>query len=422
MPTIIAICPYCREGGVRAPESAVGVSATCPRCRSNFTVVPSEGAPGWSTSLPSSPAQSTVPSPEPYPGSAETLSNAETSSSAAWGHADTTEPSPVLRERHSRSRPSSSTLPPSSSLTSASPQAEEGDSGRAPVETAFVFALISAILVGPAALATQLPYGRFVSLAVAAIGAFTGLLTLGAEGRARWLGAAGSGLHFLLILLVLLAPEWFRLDPQGAYRQPGFSGPVMLDHATQRRTPLEPQQWLDAAQVSWEYQDLRVTVTNAAIAPVELRGPQSTRRKTQEAYLHLTVQVTHVGMERLIDLSQWAVGEASGVTLREPSGKALAVAQWPPGWSVERGRPSRRLMPGLASHVHLLFAAPTASAGPLQLELAGAALGWPEETIRFRISPQNSLSPLGGLPASGGVIAPLPQPPGGGFAFPPAGR
>jgi len=422
MPTIIAICPYCREGGVRAPESAVGASATCPRCRSNFTVVPSEGAPGWSTTLPPSPAQSTAPAPEPSPASVETPSNAETRGSAAWGHADTTEPSPVLGEYRSRSRPSSSLLPPPDSLPSASPPAEEEDPGRAPVEPAFVLALTSAILVGPAALATQLPYGRFASLAVAAIGAFIGLLTLGAEGRARWLGAAGSGLHSLLILLVLLAPEWFRLDPQGTYRQAGFSGPVMLDHATQRRTPLEPQQWLDAAQVSWEYRDLRVTVTNAALGPAELRGPQSTRRKTQEAYLHLSLQVTHVGMERLIDLSQWAVGEASGMTLRESSGKVLSLAQWPPGWSVERGRPSRRLMPGLASHVDFVFAAPTASSGSLQLELAGAALGWPEETIRFRLSPRNSLSPSGGLAPSGGAVPPLPQPPGGGFAFPPAGR
>lgn len=412
MPTIIAICPYCREGGVRAPESAVGSSATCPRCRSNFTVIPSEGVPGWSTTLPPSPATSTAPFPE------QSSSSAETRSSAVWGQADSTEPSPVLGEHRSHSRSSSPTLAPVDRLPSAPSPSNEEDSGHPPVETAFLFAIISAILVGPAALATQLPYGRFVSLAVAATGAIIGLLTLGAEGRTRWLGAVGGGLHSLLILLVLLAPEWFRLEPQGAYRQTGFSRPVMLDHATQRRTPLEPLQWLDAVQVSWEYQDLRVTVTNVAIGPVELWGPQSTRKKTQEAYLHLSLQVTHVGMERLIDLSQWAVGETVGITVRESSGKVLSPVQWPSGWSVERGQPSRRLMPGLASHVHFVYTAPTSPAGgPLQLELAGAALGWPEETIRFRLSPRNSVTP-----SSGGVAAPLPQPPGGGFAFPPTGK
>src|SRR5262245_14877579 len=40
---ILAICPYCHEGKVRAPNSAVGLSADCPRCHNCFTLVPSTG-------------------------------------------------------------------------------------------------------------------------------------------------------------------------------------------------------------------------------------------------------------------------------------------------------------------------------------------------------------------------------------------
>ena len=38
---IIAVCPYCQIGRVRAPERAVGATANCPRCHSSFTVVDS---------------------------------------------------------------------------------------------------------------------------------------------------------------------------------------------------------------------------------------------------------------------------------------------------------------------------------------------------------------------------------------------
>ena len=80
MSTIVAVCPYCRAGGVKAPASAVGSSANCPRCGSSFTVMPSEGVPGWATKSPSG----TVAAPPA----------AETQPSAALP--DVTEPSPVV--------------------------------------------------------------------------------------------------------------------------------------------------------------------------------------------------------------------------------------------------------------------------------------------------------------------------------------
>jgi len=41
---ILAICPYCREGKVRAPDRAVGLSATCPKCFNCFTIIASKDA------------------------------------------------------------------------------------------------------------------------------------------------------------------------------------------------------------------------------------------------------------------------------------------------------------------------------------------------------------------------------------------
>jgi len=38
---IVARCPFCGKGSVRAPERAIGLSATCPRCHSCFTIADS---------------------------------------------------------------------------------------------------------------------------------------------------------------------------------------------------------------------------------------------------------------------------------------------------------------------------------------------------------------------------------------------
>src|SRR5689334_13075142 len=85
MATIISICPYCGIGGVRAPQASIGASATCPKCKSSFTVMPSDGLPGWAKEPP-------PPAAEPPPSS----STQETKPAAAIGTADVTEPSPIL--------------------------------------------------------------------------------------------------------------------------------------------------------------------------------------------------------------------------------------------------------------------------------------------------------------------------------------
>src|SRR5206468_2769689 len=81
---IVATCPYCRAGGVRAPDHAAGLSATCPKCKSSFTIIPDVGLPGWSKG--DSPS---IPPPAAPPRPVE-----ETGPHAAAD--DVTEPSPVL--------------------------------------------------------------------------------------------------------------------------------------------------------------------------------------------------------------------------------------------------------------------------------------------------------------------------------------
>src|SRR5215468_10889036 len=44
----LAVCPYCRKGQIRAPEHMIGLSATCPRCHSCFTLAPASQLPSIS--------------------------------------------------------------------------------------------------------------------------------------------------------------------------------------------------------------------------------------------------------------------------------------------------------------------------------------------------------------------------------------
>ena len=39
---ILAVCPYCGKGKVRAPNGSEGLCATCPSCRNSFTIIVSE--------------------------------------------------------------------------------------------------------------------------------------------------------------------------------------------------------------------------------------------------------------------------------------------------------------------------------------------------------------------------------------------
>src|SRR5258707_15159474 len=65
MATIVALCPYCQRGGVRAPERIIGSVATCPNCGSQFTVVPKEDAPAAASETRPFPAASAVTEESP---------------------------------------------------------------------------------------------------------------------------------------------------------------------------------------------------------------------------------------------------------------------------------------------------------------------------------------------------------------------
>ncbi len=369
MPTIVSICPYCRAGGVRAPQSNIGASATCPSCKSSFTVMPSDGLPGWAKEA------STPPSP-PVPVKAPAVE--ETRPAAAMGLADVTEPSPVLQADE---------LPAPTKRTSP-PPVTEMEEPSAPADMGLVMALGALILVGVAVVATQFPYGRIIAAVIALLGVIGGLIGLAAEGRARLAGGLAIGLHGLILLVVVALPSWLNLDPWRGPPEPDVPlGPVALEHGSGRGSrPVEAVEWLDAARFSWEYRDVRVTVRSAHLGPVELIGPGGAKRTPKAQYLHLRLRVVNSGVERDIPLSGWATGRnVDAIRVVDPKGTVLKPAAFvEANWQPERGKPSERLFPDQSSEVTLILAAPPGKVEWLRVELPGAAVGL-NEAIRFQI-------------------------------------
>lgn len=344
MLTFITICPYCHAGGVRAPATAAGASATCPKCRSNFTLFPPE---------------------DPPPRSPTPVAVTETRLTAAFP--DTTEPSPVLT---AEPRPAV-TRPPA-----------------APVATdwGLVLALAALILVGPAVLAAQLPFGRLIALTVAAVGFGCGALCLGAEGKARPVGGAAAALHALCAAAVLLLPSWLGLAPwrdqADALEQPP-GPPVAVEIGTGTVAPLAPADWIDAETHTWRWRDASVRV-RATVGPTELVGPSGKKRTTSDSHLHLTVKLIHTGNREPIPLSGWAVGDTSAARVTDPDGKPLAPVAFPAGWAAGRGPAADRLIPTGSQEVRFVFPAPPARTEFVRLRLAGSGVGAPEE-MRFKI-------------------------------------
>ncbi|MBX9579717.1 MAG: hypothetical protein K2X87_05355 [Gemmataceae bacterium] len=362
---IVAMCPYCRAGGVRAPESAIGQSATCPSCKSNFTVVPSDDPAAKAAANPAPPPPAPVWSIERAPDKPAPPRPAVEETREHSSPVDVTEPSPVLPAE--RPDPAPRPLIPSYALPVPA------------LDTGYAFALGAATLFGVGMLAAQvLPFGRAVGLGVCGVGAVGGLLCLGAEGRTRLVAAAAAVLNLAAVLLLLFAPTWLALDPWRGGEADAPTGPVAVGHGTRLTAPAD---WVEADRASWGYRDVLVTVRSAALGPLDPAGPKDPKRKAREQYLHLTLRVANEGVERRVGLSGWAAGSPDGVRLTDPAGKALAAKPGPAG--PDAARPAG-LFPGKRAEVTFVFEAPAGRPEYLRLELPGAAVGV-AEPVRFRI-------------------------------------
>lgn len=360
--SIVAVCPYCRAGGVRAPDRAAGAVATCPKCGSHFTVVPDEALPEWAK-----PAAASSSSPRPHstPAAPPPATNDIRPYSTA---ADVTEPSPVL--------------PPVLRPPVVVPSVPAFEPPAA-AEAGFTVALAAAVLFGVAMLATLFPFGRAIALVLAVVGFSVGFGCLLAEGRARLVGPAAGMLHLAAIALLLFAPRWLALEPwREVVTDDAPKGPQAVGHGTGLMAPAD---WVDASTASWQVRDVRVSVASAVVGPIELTGPNGAKQTPKETYLQLSVRVANEGVERRIELSGWATGNGGeGFTLTDLAGKLLRPKAFEGAWQPVAVPKVTGLYPGKSAETLFWFDAPPGRVEYLRLELPGSAVGV-EKSVRFQI-------------------------------------
>jgi hypothetical protein len=399
MLNIIAICPYCRRGGVRAQTKAIGSIAHCPKCKSNFTILPEDNLPDW--------AAKAKPEAESFYQSSSPL--AETRATAK--RPDRTEPSPIVRadpklkkKAKAKEEPKEPEQPPTPTQTpeatpevaptlvgAVAPQVtpeshSEETLRRLPTDTGMVFALLALILVGPTILVSQVPYGRAIGIVLAVVGVLGGLLSLGAEGRARLTGIAAAGLHVLLLAIFLFFPSLLGLDSWGgAKTDEVVEQSFVVDRKTGLPAKGTPLGWIEAGKESWQTNEMQVAVVSATVGPVELRNATGEKKTTKERYLQVSVRVVNLAAPREVPLTGWAAGgNLDGVRATDSNGKPLPPAAFDAGWTPDRGRPATKLSPAHSSEVKFVFAALPPKTDYVRLELPGSAIGHTGD-IRFRL-------------------------------------
>lgn len=364
---ILAVCPYCREGKVRAPNHAVGLSATCPRCQSCFTIVASDEpkVPQAGPAMLRTSAAATTPA-------ATMVADDEPASDAALMDAamsEVTEAAPP---------PPMVVLPRARSLPMGTPSAPQP-------EFAFVLGLIAVIVAGVSLAVSQLPYGRIATTVLAAIGLVLGVVSLLLAERKYLVPALSSAANAITLLFAVALPSWLGLStwiPKQDFEDPKLVKAVGYDG----ETPV-PAEWVDISKASWQQDDVRVAVRSSTIAPLELTGLNNKKKWTKEKYLQIWIQVKNSGVARQIDFRGWNLVAAPNQPtpqLSDSTGNSVPLkifeGEWQPGGKVK----PKLLSPGTTAEQLLIFTLPDLKFDFLRLELPSAAFGG-TEPVRLMI-------------------------------------
>jgi hypothetical protein len=345
MPVLVK-CPYCGQGKVQAPDSAIGLTVVCRFCSSCFTIAPDN-------LMPAAVAATEVVEAAPRPRVPDASKTAEAALTIL-----TVDPLEEVDRR------------------SAGGQVASGFGG-VMSDPGFVPALIAITLGGIGLGASQLPYGRFATVGLGAIGLFFGVSALLMTNR-RKLPAFATAINGLALLLGLLLPEWLGIT---SWRPIRLNDETKTPRAVNIKDGLAaPADWVDVTKAAWERDDVRVSVTSFTVYPIELIGPKNKQQWTKESYVQVRVKVENVGVARAVDVSGWPESPTpDGPKLTDANGRVLPLKVFPEGWSVvERPKPNKVLFPGRSTEQLLIFESPGKTAGDLRLELPASAFGGTE--------------------------------------------
>lgn len=331
-----AVCQFCRGSKFRVPFKKRGTFATCPKCAHEFMLVPESGVdvplmqyndiPFDDDDHPPSPSASEILVEEP-------------------GATTATAPQAVATTEMPAAVPATPPRP--------------GDFPDYAVRTA----LVACGFVGVSMIASQFPYGRFVAAPLAGLGLLLGGLSLlGLESR-KWLGLAAVGLNALALLLVLALPTWLGLSSWTPAGDPETAPKPVTAVGRDGSLPKNAE-WVDAGQAVWQQGDVRITVANVTIGPLDPMAKDPAKRKDRA--LKLTLKLSNVGVARAIEFTSWSPSPTAETKLTTVAGATLL----PRAVATEKAT----VYPGKSAESVLTFAAPD-KADDLRLEIPAEAFG-----------------------------------------------
>ena len=355
-----AVCPHCREAKLKAPFAKRGKLVDCPKCGRPFMLIPENehtaplvdydlDAPGKERRRKKKSAVEAPPEP------------------AAAGPTEPTAPAA------SEPTTAAADLAPTPFAAPPAPRSDHRD-------YPLVMALVGIGVVGVAVLSSQVPYGRIVGTALAAVGLLLAGLSLPGLEKRPWLGWTGVGLNLFALVMLVLLPGWLGISdwvPQG---NPD-AGPKPVTAVGRDGSLPRPAEWVDADRAVWEQGDVRVAVTSVTVGPADPEAPRAQGKK-KETVLRIGLKVTNVGVARAVEFTGWAVAPA------EPK---LATAVGKPVAVKNSGLPSgaATIYPGKSAEFALTFEPPSGPPDDYRLELPAQAFGG-TDPVKFQI-PQSML-------------------------------
>jgi hypothetical protein len=356
----IAECPFC-QGKLRAPDSAVGRSLSCPKCGEPFTLAPMEHPPQSATFTIMAAAQGTT----------TTLPGTQTAA-----------PLPPL--------PLPESAPP--------PTEEDGDRPRRPLNPVAVLAFFLAgagWLSAAVASTFILDAAARLALVGAGLAVLVGLVGLLLARATRlggfWLSLAATGASLPLLVLLLVRPAWLGI----------FAAPAPPGNTTAVRTVVIPvgketpeahseeesePEWVDVRGKELQQGDLRVRVVSLLTRFVELKQPTPVKPPPRR-FLVVGLRIFNVGVARRLHYQSW--GEKANGTedrqarLTDESGKSYPLVNFAGAEVAGRVR-EKNLPPGTRVDDVLVFESPPNSVSSLRLELPAEAAGG-SGTFKLRI-------------------------------------
>jgi hypothetical protein len=355
----IALCPYCRAGRIRTPDNAFGMTGKCPVCAADFTLV-SSGEPLPAAAKPQA-ARPVYPIAPPT-AVIEPPARAAEIETELLSAAPTARGAPVARPY----------VPP------------ESDDDEDPPAVAAA-TIVSLFLVAAGLIASQIPYGRFVTVGVAGLGLLFGVVGCISSGTLK-LPVLGTGLHAVLLVVVVLLPSWLGID---SWRPPkiGDDPKVVRQFGPDGLAPTAPA-WIGGDR-AWQFDDARVQVTSVTPGQVELTAPAGKKNWSKARYLVVTVKVTNVGVARPLPFPKWDLTAAKPddpvVTLATDAGDKLAPAKVENGFRTAFKAPPQSLLPTHSGEQMFVFQLPSVPTKVLRLELPAAEFGSPTP-IRIQLN------------------------------------